>query len=110
MSNILLDMDGVFVNFVRGSQKAHKMPFEPVSSWNYFEDWGISASKFWKEIDREEYFWEALEPLPWYKEIIELVLRYDTVPVKINESTSPEGMVINMVSVNFLLYLVFAAS
>jgi 5'(3')-deoxyribonucleotidase len=56
---LLLDMDGVIVNFTLGMFRAHNKPFHEITHWNYFEDWGITEEQFWEPANHE--FWANLE-------------------------------------------------
>lgn len=52
---LLLDLDGVLVNFVRGAHLAHGR--EPVArvEWNFFEPWGMTPVEFWAPMGFD--FW-----------------------------------------------------
>lgn len=76
---ILLDMDGVVVDFVGGCCEAFDQ--DPASldgwmdsgrGWRFFEAWGLTESDFWATIDRQgESFWEYLQPLPWARQLFD---------------------------------------
>lgn len=59
-SKILLDMDGVLVNFIAGALKVHNghIPYSEII-WNFFTQLGIPEEEFWKPCGRE--FWGNLE-------------------------------------------------
>jgi hypothetical protein len=44
---ILLDLDGVIADFVAAAVELHKPSNPVVSSWNFFEEWGLTARDFW---------------------------------------------------------------
>lgn len=83
MIRIFLDQDGVVANFVKSSVAVHSQvgncePDYVAKSWNYFtEDWGITASEFWKQIDKSPKFWHDLEPFDYFDDLINLVNDYD---------------------------------
>lgn len=55
---ILLDIDGVLADFVAGVAKLHGEDPGSVCTWNFFEQWGLTASDFWTPLGRE--FWASL--------------------------------------------------
>jgi 5' nucleotidase, deoxy (Pyrimidine), cytosolic type C protein (NT5C) len=66
---ILVDMDGVLVDFIGGALKAHGLKVSSTSfysqkqhlgKWNVETLMGLTDEEFWKPIDRE--FWTNLEP------------------------------------------------
>lgn len=68
---ILLDMDGVLVDWVGGVCRLYGLDQEELES-NWGEDWGIcsavgvSEEELWEGIDAEgPAFWYDLEALPW---------------------------------------------
>lgn len=70
MSNILLDLDGVLVDFNSGALKAHNRSetHDDIKTWNFYEEWGITAKEFWEPL-KGHGFWENLEPYPWAAEL-----------------------------------------
>lgn len=73
---ILIDMDGVIVDFVHGALRAHAGNISLARHLDYWinsgrwpkREWfipkvlGITEEYFWEIIDQIPYFWEALEP------------------------------------------------
>ncbi len=84
---ILLDMDGVMIDFVSAACKAFgakpdsermKEGFER-GEWNINKlfDPPVSNNQFWKEINEiGESFWTNMMPLPWLTKLIHLVEEY----------------------------------
>lgn len=76
---ILLDMDGVLVDFMSGAIKAlnkayHKdITLEQYATefgkWGTYDYYGISKKEFWQAIENVLGFWLDLQPIPWYKEL-----------------------------------------
>lgn len=77
--NILLDMDGVIVDFVSAAIEANGFRFrhDDVDRLNIQEIGGVSAIQFWQAIDDSYGFWESLELYPWAKNLIDLVKDFD---------------------------------
>jgi hypothetical protein len=63
--HILLDLDGVLVDFVRGSCEALGLdPLPPAEvRWNFYEQLGLSGEEFWPKLGKD--FWAGL---PWTEE------------------------------------------
>lgn len=76
---IRLDMDGVLCQFVEQSRIAHKIPldFKEADHWNYFKDWGVSGTEFWKVINEDEFFWEKISPYFWNDDLLNIVSKVD---------------------------------
>jgi 5'(3')-deoxyribonucleotidase len=70
---ILLDLDGVICNFIKGALSIHNQSGYPVKNWSFFKDWGMSSEDFWGKIDKDTTFWESLEPYPWMGELVSLL-------------------------------------
>ena len=71
---LILDLDGVLVDFPRAAYKAHNRPYEgnEPTKFNFFEDWGLSAEQFWDPIDVQGYEWWSSLPLyPWAWTLVE---------------------------------------
>ena len=78
---ILLDLDGVIVDFVEGACQAHhrRMYDEPLKEeeaggYHIEKLWGISRNAFWKPMAEPE-FWRKLDWMPDGREILEIVER-----------------------------------
>ena len=71
---LYLDMDGVLVDFVRGSIDLHQLPVDPENcDWDYYTP-RIGHQEFWAPMGRE--FWANLEWTPDGREVFDLVRRY----------------------------------
>jgi len=72
MTNLISDLDGVFVNWVKGALKAHGRTetHDDIVSWNFYKDWGMTDREFWAPMAGSK-FWEDLEPYPWMGEFYE---------------------------------------
>jgi 5'(3')-deoxyribonucleotidase len=81
IDRILLDMDGVLVDFLGGCKKFHHKeykghPHEPdkqteQTSWNIEPVFQMPAKEIWDPLGFE--FWSNLEPQPWMQEIVTLL-------------------------------------
>lgn len=59
---ILLDLDGVLVDFTAGANAAHGRDGYVPTTWDFFtDDWGMTPDEFWKPT-HDRAFWSAL---PW---------------------------------------------
>lgn len=69
---LLLDMDGVLVNFVDGiiSSFGIEAKHDDWASWNYHKELGFTDEQMWAPT-REAGWWEALNPYPWAGELVE---------------------------------------
>ena len=85
IDRILLDLDGVIVDFLKGAQALHGKsypghPHDPQTQveqtpWAIEPIWGLSPQELWAPLDRS--FWSNLEPLPGMSAIIsELETRF----------------------------------
>lgn len=77
---ILLDMDGVLVDFVGGALAVHgisRTELEsrwPIGTYDIVKPMGLTAEEFWKPINEKgKDFWVELEPMPWIDELVNLV-------------------------------------
>lgn len=96
---ILLDMDGVLVDFLSGALKALNRDFnrdititeyaEKFAQWETCDYYGISTKQFWTSIENTPFFWLDLEPLPWYKELYELLSELGDVTILTTPSLDP---------------------
>ena len=73
---ILLDMDGVLVDFVGGACRAHRAenPYENAAAAGEYVMaplFGMTREQFWAPM-REEQFWTELEPTPECYEIVDV--------------------------------------
>lgn len=78
---IFVDMDGVIVDFVRGSLlrwniDIDKMPFEERKKlgWSYWEHFGFETEQFWEEIrEGGEDFWANLPLYSWSLDFLDYI-------------------------------------
>lgn len=86
-THVLLDLDGVIVDFVSSALKSHgrEEPHDSVTSWNFYEAWGMTDSEFWAPLKGRE-FWANLEPYPWGVELYRKVA--EILPVTITSAPS----------------------
>ena len=74
---IVLDMDGVLVDFVGSANRLHGRPDYVPQKFDYFEDWGLTAAEFWAPIDAQgPDWWKNIEFYPWANDLVEMVARY----------------------------------
>lgn len=75
INHILLDMDGVLVDFNKGACVVHNKldAHKNIDNWYYYKDWGMTENDFWGPIDKTKNFWLNLEEYPWTDELISLV-------------------------------------
>ncbi len=68
-------MDGVLVDFVRGSHQFHGLPYDPwpypAGVWNFVNYLRMSENSFWSPLNYG--FWESLPWTPDGKDILETV-------------------------------------
>lgn len=71
---ILIDMDGVLVNFWAGIVRAHKLEIDPYTlpQWRGhcggYDVLGITPGEFWEPCNSN--WWFQLDPYPHYREIV----------------------------------------
>jgi 5'(3')-deoxyribonucleotidase len=76
MFRVLLDMDGVLVDFVGGICAAHgrENPYlKGATGWNTDKALGISEEEFWRPAENPG-FWERLEWMPDGRRILDYVI------------------------------------
>ncbi len=76
---ILLDMDGVLVNFQKHCFDIFNLDYENINNlcvWDMSKLVGLSGSDFFKTIKEHGPIFLNCEPYPWYKELIELCKQY----------------------------------
>ena len=63
---VLLDMDGVIVNWIQGLIDTMALPIkhDDWDSWSYHQKIGISDSEMWAATHGDDW-WLNLEPYPW---------------------------------------------
>lgn len=73
MKLVLLDLDGVIVDFVSAALAVHDSPLshDDVSQWDMAALMGIHEDELWRPIDVEgPHFWQRLDKYPWADEVI----------------------------------------
>lgn len=87
---ILLDLDGVLVDFVSGVLKAlgRSEKHDDIKSWNFYHEWGISDKEFWSKCSTPD-FWYNLELYPWAKEFYASLQNFGDVIISTSPSSSP---------------------
>lgn len=76
---ILLDMDGVIVDFFGGvcelfgkNKFSEYGKLNAQNGWEFYKQWGATDSDFWGMIDMKgEEFWTSLKPERWAKQFYE---------------------------------------
>lgn len=77
---LLLDMDGVLVDFIGGAVKLHNLPSHPYDDprmhgvWDFIPSTGMTEEEFWKPAGQK--FWAELEPTTECFDIINLVEKH----------------------------------
>lgn len=68
---VLLDMDGVIVNFIDGIIDSLGLDISHCdwTTWDHHEKLGISKSAFWRATNEKDW-WLNLEPYPWATELV----------------------------------------
>jgi 5'(3')-deoxyribonucleotidase len=74
-TQILLDMDGVLVDFLSGALKSLNRDFNKTvtieqyakefAQWGIYDYYGITIKEFWQSIENTPNFWINLDPMPW---------------------------------------------
>lgn len=83
---IFLDLDGVLANFVDASFKVHgKEKTKPVDTWDYYQEWGMTAAEFFRPMSFN--YWESLDKLPLADWLVDVVYGYTT--CRVGVLTSP---------------------
>ena len=96
---ILLDMDGVLVDFLSGAIEALNREFnrtitieqyaDKFGQWATYDYYGISTEQFWDAIHSTPDFWYNLKPMPWYKELYEFLSKVGDVTILTTPSLDP---------------------
>jgi 5'(3')-deoxyribonucleotidase len=82
--NVLLDMDGVIVDFVTSALNVHinrigeegrRHLHWPTGEYDIPKVPNISIEEFWEKIEETSHFWLNLQPYPWHKTLIDAVKR-----------------------------------
>lgn len=96
---ILLDMDGVLVDFLSGALKALNRNFnktytieeyaDKFGQWGTYDFYGISKAEFWQSIEETPDFWYNLKPMPWYKELYSFLSEMGDITIITSPSLDP---------------------
>lgn len=71
MKLVLLDLDGVLVDFHKGVCAIHNQPYQ--DTWIEPELWGMTKTEFWRRCDED--FWANLEPMFDMQQILDVVCK-----------------------------------
>jgi hypothetical protein len=75
---ILLDLDGVIVDFITGAFEAHgitNVKQEDIVHWDLEALIGIETGDFWAKFDED--FWAGLKMYDWVEELLYLLEKWD---------------------------------
>lgn len=72
--HIMLDLDGVLVDFVGGVEKVFDVDLSQLNTWNIAEYMRITPQAFWRKIGESRLFWGELKPYPWARDVVNLCL------------------------------------
>lgn len=98
---IILDMDGVLVDFCRGAYWAHSKEYDGYEpqDWDFFEAWGLTEDEFWAPINKAGHnFWASLPLYPWTRSLIDALGEIDEFFVATKCNMSPHSGSGKMVS------------
>lgn len=109
-------MDGVIADFRKAALEVHNR-LDLYDKWPVGEPdiatvLEISQKEFWNAIDDDPDFWEHIEPLPWYRELIDLINFYGTFTIctdPSNRGECAEGKIEwlhEFLGINFSNYLI----
>lgn len=97
--HFLLDMDGVLTDFLSGALEALNRDYgrgvtieqyaKEFGKWGTYDYYGITQEEFWGSIYSTPDFWLHLKPLPWYKELYELLSESGEVTIVTSPSMDP---------------------
>lgn len=72
---VMLDLDGVLVDFCRGAYRFHGVEDKyPPNKWDFLEDIGLTAEEFWSPLGRK--FWANLGWMPDGRKILSIAEFY----------------------------------
>jgi 5'(3')-deoxyribonucleotidase len=92
---LLLDMDGCICNWLGGVCKVFNKDYEQIlanwtlGSFGVDKELGISEDEMWDEINKNETFWEDLEPYPHTQELLSLLKSYGSIYICTAPSRNP---------------------
>lgn len=67
---ILLDVDGVLIDFVAGAARVHGKDPSTVKNYHFWPEWGLSDDEFWSPLAFD--FWANLDPYPEAQELLQI--------------------------------------
>ena len=86
---IVLDMDGVLVDFVGAANALHGRADYVPSAYDYWTDWGLTDDQFWAPINAQGVdFWANIPVYPWAHELIEYAATFDDIAVATATTTN----------------------
>lgn len=76
---IICDLDGVYANFADAAATLHDRRNAKITKWNFFLDWGLTGTEFWKPIkaQKDNFYREMVLPYPWAIELLNMVSETD---------------------------------
>lgn len=74
--NLFLDVDGVLADFVGAAHRVHGREPQPVTEWNFFDSWDMTAERFFAPMGFD--FWYGLEPTDDAQRIVEVCVKRAT--------------------------------
>ena len=96
---ILLDMDGVLVDFLSGAIECLNRDYNrnitieqyaaEFSQWGTYDYYGISVKEFWDSIDSTPDFWYNLKPMPWCGQLYDELNKGGEITVITSPSLDP---------------------
>lgn len=96
---IYLDMDGVLAAFCKAvvkqlnAETGKSVTLDQIierQEWNLENMWDLTATQWWKTIDKDPIFWLNIEPFPWAYKLYEEMHKYaDGVVILSAPSRSP---------------------
>jgi 5'(3')-deoxyribonucleotidase len=97
---ILLDMDGVIVDFLGGAIKVLNRDYNKTitieqyatefGKWDTYDFYGITVEQFWESIDKTPDFWYRLNPMPWGRELYKFLSEFGEVTIVTTPNLHPD--------------------
>ena len=90
---IYCDLDGVLADFATAACTVHGHPDHVVDRWDFFEDWGMTLTEFWKPIHKlgDAFYREVVQPYPWAVKLIHDIDWVDEWAIVTTASDHPAG-------------------
>lgn len=98
-TQILLDMDGVLVDFLSGAIEVLNRDFsktitveqyaEKFGQWGTYDYYGITVAEFWNSIHKTPDFWYNLKPMPWCNKLYSTLSEMGEVTIVTTPSEDP---------------------